>query len=82
MESLSSRVGRLAFLYHLPVKNLLGNRGVDAAVPGDLDYDLPEALLVALTQRTGFDLAQLRAVALAGGGVLAARHAVRAAVDA
>jgi len=66
LESLSSWVGHLARLYHLPVKDLLGNLDLDVTVPWDLDRDPPEALLVALAQRTGVDLAQLRATTLAG----------------
>jgi hypothetical protein len=65
---LSSWLGRLARLYRLPVKDLLtGNLGLlDLAVPADLDHDPPAAMLAALAQRTGVDLAQLQAMTLAG----------------
>jgi hypothetical protein len=61
------RMSRLARLYHLSVKDLLaGNLSlVDLAVPGDLDHDPPAAMLAALAQRTGVELAQLEAMTLA-----------------
>ncbi|WP_331743407.1 TniQ family protein (plasmid) [Streptomyces sp. NBC_00873] len=68
LESLSSWLDRLARLYEMPVKDLLTrNIGlVDLDVPADLDYDPPMAMLTALAERTGTELAHLRAMTLAG----------------
>ncbi|MDH2394080.1 TniQ family protein [Streptomyces sp. HNM0663] len=68
LESLSSWLNRLADLYEMPVKELLTrNLGlVDLAVPADLDYDPPMAMLTALAERTGVEFARLRAMTLAG----------------
>lgn len=68
LESLSSWLDRLARLYNLSVKDLFThNLGLlDLTVPADLDYDPPAAMLVALAERTGVELAQLRARTLAG----------------
>jgi len=64
LESLSSWLHRLARLYRMPVKDLLGNLDVD--LPADLDYDPPQVLLAELAQRTGMGLGQVRAMTLAG----------------
>ncbi|MEU6012002.1 TniQ family protein [Streptomyces sp. NPDC047453] len=68
LESLSSWLERLADVYEMPVKDLLTrNLGlVDLAVPADVDYDPPMAMLAALAERTGVELARLRAMTLAG----------------
>ena len=68
VESLSSWLDRLARLYTLPVKDLLTyNLGLlDLTVPADLDFDPPAAMLVALAERTGVELAGLRAMTLGG----------------
>ncbi|MFC7331351.1 TniQ family protein [Marinactinospora rubrisoli] len=68
LESLSSWLERLAGLYELPVQDLLTrNLGLaDLWVPADLDYDPPQAMLVALAGRTGVDVARLRSMTLAG----------------
>ena len=68
LEALSSWLTRIAGLYHLPVAELLtGNLGlVDLAVPDDLDLDPPAAMLAALSDRTGVDLARIWAMTLAG----------------
>lgn len=52
----------------MQVPELLGhNLGlVDLTIPANLDRDPPPALLVALAERTGVDLAQVRATTLAG----------------
>jgi hypothetical protein len=52
----------------MQVSELLGhNLGlVDLQVPAMLDWDPPAAMLAALAERTGVDLAQLRAMTLAG----------------
>jgi hypothetical protein len=68
LESLSSWLERLARLYEMSVKDLLTrNLGlVDLDVRADLDYDPPMAILTALAERAGVELAQLRAMMLAG----------------
>lgn len=68
LEALSSWLARLADLHHLPVAELLtGNLGlVGLTVPDDLDHDPPAAMLAALADRTGVDLARIRATTLAG----------------
>ncbi|MEW2386314.1 TniQ family protein [Micromonospora sp. NPDC047707] len=68
LEALSSWIARLAELYQLPVTELLtGNLGlVGLTVPDDLDHDPPTAMLTALADRTGVDLARIRATTLAG----------------
>ncbi|MGY0063749.1 TniQ family protein [Streptomyces sp. LZ34] len=68
LEALSSWLGRLARLYEMPVTDLLTrNLGlVGLAVPADLDYDPPAPMLAALAERTGVELARLRAMTLAG----------------
>ena len=59
---------RIAGLYHLPVAELLtGNLDlIGLTVPDDLDDDPPAAMLAALSDRTGVDLARIRAMTLAG----------------
>jgi hypothetical protein len=68
LESLSSWLERTARLYDLPVNDLLahnlGQLGV--AVPQVVDWDPPATMLAALAERTGTDLAQLRAMTMAG----------------
>jgi TniQ len=68
LESLSSWLERTARLYDLTVKDLLtcnlGQPGV--TVPEFIDEDPPAEMLAALAERTGTDLAQLRAMTLAG----------------
>jgi len=66
LESLSSWVRRLARLYRMTVKDLLGNLDLDVDLPADLDHDPPAVLLAELAQRTGVDLGQVRAMTLAG----------------
>jgi TniQ len=68
LEALSSWLARLAELYHLPVTELLAdNLGlVGLTLPDDLDHDPPAAMLTALADRTGIDLARIRATTLAG----------------
>ncbi|WP_067603689.1 TniQ family protein [Nocardiopsis listeri] len=68
LESLSSWLERLAELYEMPVRDLLTrNLGlVDLRVPDDLDYDPPQAMLAALAERTGVDLARLQAMTWVG----------------
>ncbi|WP_143832057.1 TniQ family protein [Nocardiopsis sp. CNR-923] len=68
LESLSSWLEQLAELYEMPVRDLLTrNLGlVDLWVPDDLDYDPPQAMLAALAERTGVDLAQLKAMTWVG----------------
>ncbi len=68
LEALSSWLARIAALYHLPVADLLtGNLDlVGMTVPDDLDHDPPAAMLAALADRTGVDLARIRAMTLAG----------------
>lgn len=68
LEALSSWLGRLAELYEMPVHELLThNLGlVSPALPADLDYDPPMALLAALAEKTGVELARLRSMTLAG----------------
>jgi hypothetical protein len=68
LEALSSWLARLAELYALPPAELLtSNLGlVGLTVPGDLDRDPPAAMLAALAERTGVDLARIRATTLAG----------------
>ncbi|WP_430782323.1 TniQ family protein [Actinoplanes sp. G11-F43] len=68
LEALSSWLARLAELYHLPVASLLAdNLGlVGFTVPDDLDHNPPAAMLTALADRTGVDLAQIQATTLAG----------------
>jgi hypothetical protein len=68
LEALSSWLARIADLYHMPVANLLtGNLDlVGLTVPDDLDHDPPAAMLAALADRTGVDLALIRATTLAG----------------
>ncbi|CCH32988.1 TniQ family protein [Actinosynnema sp. NPDC047251] len=68
LESLSSWLRRLARLYDLPAKDLLThNLGlVDLQVPELLDGCPPEAMLAAIAERTGVDLARLRMMTLAG----------------
>jgi hypothetical protein len=68
LESLSSWLERTARLYDLTVKDLLtcniGQPGIMA--PEIIDRDPPAEMLAALAERTGTDLAQLRAMTLAG----------------
>ncbi|MDI5978235.1 TniQ family protein [Amycolatopsis magusensis] len=68
LESLSSWARRLARLYGMQVPELLGhNLGlIDLTIPANLDRDPPLAMLAALAERTGVDLAQVRATTLAG----------------
>ncbi|MFI6062439.1 TniQ family protein [Streptomyces sp. NPDC051286] len=68
LESLSSWLERLARPYEIRVADLLTrNLGlVDVAVPDDLDYDPPATMLAALAERTGVEIARLRAMTLAG----------------
>lgn len=68
LESLSSWLNRLARVYDLSAKDLLARNLdlLDLAVPADLDFDPPAAMLAALAQRTGVGHAQLRAMTLAG----------------
>jgi hypothetical protein len=72
VEALSSWLTRLAPLYGLSVPALLRhNLGVascqlsDAAL-ADLDWDPPAAMLVALAECTGVEVAQLRTMTLSG----------------
>lgn len=68
LESLSSWLERLARPYNLSVDALLAHNldlgGV--AVPALLDHDPPAVLLAALADRTGVELAQLRAMTWGG----------------
>jgi hypothetical protein len=68
LESLSSWLERIAPLYELRVEDLLErNLGlVGLRAPVDLDYDPPEAMLTALAERTGVEIARLRTMTLAG----------------
>lgn len=68
LEALSSWLGRLAELYEMPVPDLLQrNLGlVDLALPVDLDFNPPAAVLAALAEKTGVELARLRSMTLAG----------------
>lgn len=68
LESLSSWLDRLARPYEIRVADLLTrNLGlVDVAVPDDLDYDPPAAMLAALAEHSGVEVARLRAMTLAG----------------
>lgn len=68
LESLSSWTARLARLYGMQVGELLGhNLGlVDLEVPALLDWDPPAVMLAALAERTGVELARVRATTLAG----------------
>jgi hypothetical protein len=62
LGSLSSWLTGIAGLYHLPVSDLLtGSLDlVGLTVPDDLDHDPPAAMLAALADRTGIDLAGSR----------------------
>jgi hypothetical protein len=68
VESLSSWLERTARLYRMNVKNLL----IDAVGPDssllmwELDSNPPDTVLSALAERSGLDLARLRAMTLAG----------------
>jgi hypothetical protein len=68
LESLSSWLERTARLYGLTVKDLLacnlGQPGITA--PEIVDRDPPAEMLAVLAERTGTNLAQLRAMTLAG----------------
>lgn len=68
LEALSSWLGRLAELYGMPVHDLLRhNLGlVGPALPADLDLNPPMAMLAALAEKTGVELARLRSMTLAG----------------
>ncbi|MFB7499379.1 TniQ family protein [Streptomyces sp. NPDC056161] len=68
LESLSSWLDQLVRPYEIQVLNLLTrNLGLaDLAVPDDLDCDPPTAMLAALAERTGVEIARLRAMTLAG----------------
>ncbi len=68
VESLSSWLERTARTYNLSVKDLLThNLGqLDVKAPEVVDWDPPAAILAALAERTGADLAQLRMMTLAG----------------
>jgi len=68
LESLSSWLDRLARLYRLSVKDLLAHNLGQLAVtaPETVDWNPPAGILAALAERTGTDLAQLRAMTLAG----------------
>jgi len=68
VESLSSWLERTARTYNLSVKDLLThNLGqLDVTAPEVVDWDPPAAILAALAERTGADLAQLRMMTLAG----------------
>lgn len=67
LESLSSWLERLARHYDLTAPELLtGGLDLDVTIPWDVDHDPPEAMLVALAERTGVEMAQLRAMTLAG----------------
>lgn len=69
LESLSSWLERLARLYGMSVRDLLTynlDLGDVVAAPWNLDYAPPDVLLAALADRTGVDLAELRAMTLAG----------------
>ncbi|WP_327116233.1 TniQ family protein [Nocardia sp. NBC_01730] len=67
LESLSSWLARIAGLYGLPVRELLGpNLGVIAEIPDYLDEDPPPALLPAVAHASGVPLARLKAMTLPG----------------
>lgn len=69
VEALSSWLRRLADLYNLQVKDLLGDENLglpELEVLVDFDRDPPAALLSALAERTGVELARLRAMTLVG----------------
>ncbi|MBF6234848.1 TniQ family protein [Nocardia farcinica] len=67
LESLSSWLNRLARIYEVPVRELLGpNLGVLVGIPDVLDEDPPPAVFTALAERTGVPAAQVRAMTLPG----------------
>jgi hypothetical protein len=69
LESLSSWLDRLALLYGLTTKHLLGPLNLEYGgmyAPYLLDADPPPVVLTELAKRTGVDLEQLKAMTLAG----------------
>ncbi|MGH3966139.1 MAG: TniQ family protein [Pseudonocardiaceae bacterium] len=72
VEALSSWLARVAALYGLSVPELLRhNLGaasvqISDAVLADLDWDPPAAMLAALAERTGVEMAHLQAMTIAG----------------
>jgi hypothetical protein len=67
LESLSSWLARIAAIYGLPVRELLGpNLGVLADIPDYLDQDPPAALFPAVAAASGVPVARLKAMTLPG----------------